>query len=403
MKHILFVDDEPNILEGLERMLFPLQRHYKMTFAGSGKEAIEYMKEAHFDVIVSDMRMPGMDGAQLLAEVKRSYPDTLRFILTGQSDSETVMRAARDAHQFISKPCKPALLQECVDRALALRDLLASDTIKLVVAQIDALPPVPELYTKLCAELQSPEGSIANVGRIIETDPAMTAKLLQLVNSAFFALRQHVTTAVQAASLLGFETINALVLVTGLFDSIQRKGPPALYSVDTLWTHSMHVGQVARAIARMEAGSGVKDRSGDAYTAGLLHDVGRLVLAAFTPDDYGHACETAQSRDMLLVEAEREVYGCTHAEVGAYLMGVWGLPSPIVEAAAYHHAPGILPGKDFTPLVAVYAANALLHEKDKGPIRSEKVDARYLTEMGLLDRLPAWREAIANMEEEGCV
>ncbi|HOT51753.1 MAG TPA: response regulator, partial [Candidatus Hydrogenedentes bacterium] len=127
MKSILFVDDEPNVLDGLRRMLFPMQREWEMAFARSGAQALEQLEARHFDVVVTDMRMPGMDGSRLLAEVKKRHPDTLRFVLSGQSDSETLYRSVGEAHQFLSKPCKPALLKECVDRAFALRELLSSD------------------------------------------------------------------------------------------------------------------------------------------------------------------------------------------------------------------------------------------------------------------------------------
>ena len=252
MKSILFVDDEPNVLEGLQRMLFSLQREWTMAFASSGAEALELLEHRHFDVVISDMRMPGMDGCQLLAEIKIRRPDTLRFVLSGQSETEVVYRSVGEAHQFLSKPCKPKVLKECVDRAFALRELLTSDSLKAVVSQIRDLPPVPQLYAKLCETLKSPECSIADVGRVIETDPAMTAKILQVTNSAFFGLRRVVGTAVQAASLLGLNTIKGLVLATGLFAPMQGTRLPRGFSIDALWKHSIIVGVRAQAICQSE-------------------------------------------------------------------------------------------------------------------------------------------------------
>ena len=398
MKTILFVDDEPNVLKGLQRMLFPLRREYQMAFVSSGQQALDTLAKGHFDVVVSDMRMPGMDGAQLLAEVKKRHPDTLRFVLTGQSDDETVFRSVRDAHQFLSKPCKPKLLKECVDRAVALRDLLASDALKGVIAQIGSLPPMPQTYEALCKELESPEGSIANVGLILEEDVAMTAKVLQLVNSAFFSLRQRATTAAQAASLLGFETIKALVLTTSLFSSAEEKGLPNGYSVDRLWQHSMNVGRTARAIGAKEEGS--REFCSACYTAGLLHDSGQLVLASSCPQDFLHALDFAEVNEASLPEAEKEVFGCSHAEVGAYLLGIWGLPSEIVEAVAYHHRPGALPGRELSPLAVVHVADSLVRVREKGLALYPPLDGEYLAAIGFAERLPEWEAACADLDEE---
>lgn len=401
MKSILFVDDEPNVLEGLQRMLFPLQREWTMAFASSGPKALELLQQQCFDVVVSDMRMPGMDGAQLLAEVKKLSPETLRFVLSGQSESEVIYRSVGEAHQFLSKPCKPKLLKECVDKAFALRDLLASDSLKALVAQIRALPPVPQTYSNLCQALKSPECAIADAGRIIETDPAMTAKILQVTNSAFFGLRRQVTTASQAASLLGLNTIKALVLITGIFTPIEGSKLPRGFSIDLLWRHSMIVGAYAQAICQTENIS--KEITGDAYTAGLLHDTGHLVFAAACPEDYTHVCDFAEINAIPLSDAEKEVLGCTHGEVGAYLLGIWGLPNPIVECVAYHHRPGDSVGGEFSPLTAVHIADtfAFAHMKEPYGYPVPPVDMAYLAKLGIEGRMAAWKDACANIDARG--
>ena len=401
MRSILFVDDEPNILEGLQRMLFPLQREWTMAFASSGPRALELLEQSRFDVVVSDMRMPGMDGAQLLAEIKKRSPETLRFVLSGQSESALVYRSVGEAHQFLSKPCKPKLLKECVDKAFALRDLLSSDSLKAVVAQIGDLPPVPQVYAKLCEMLKSPECSIADVGRVIETDVAMTAKILQVTNSAFFGLRREVTTAVQAASLLGLNTIKALVLTTGLFAPIEGSKLPRGFSIDVLWRHSMIVGAYAQAICQTE--DIPKEMAGDAYTAGLLHDTGHLVFASACTEDYARVHDYAVKNTIPLSDAEKEVLGCTHAEVGAYLLGIWGLPHPIVESVAYHHRPSDSIGSGFSPLTAVHAADVLAFKCSKEPPNYPvpRMDMAYLDKLGLMGQVASWEEACANINARG--
>ncbi|MBI5092305.1 MAG: HDOD domain-containing protein [Candidatus Hydrogenedentes bacterium] len=401
MKRILFVDDEPNVLEGLQRMLYPLQNEWKMAFASSGSRALETLEQSRFDVVVSDMRMPGMDGAQLLAEVKKRYPDILRFVLSGQSATDLVYRAVGDAHQFLSKPCKPKLLKECVDKAFALRELLASDSLKAVVARIRSLPPVPHVYAKLCEALKSSEYSIADVGRVIEMDLAMTAKILQVANSAFFGLRRQVATATQAASLLGLNTINALVLTTGLFAPIEGSKLPRGFSINALWEHSMIVGWYARSVCLAENTS--SELAGDAYTAGLLHDTGKLVLASAYTEEYAHVYDHSVVNAIPLHDAEKQVLGCTHAEVGAYLLGIWGLPHAIIESVAYHHRPADSVGTSFAPLTAVHAADVLAFglQKEPADYPAPAMDMAYLGRLGLEGRAVAWEGACANIDVRG--
>ncbi len=401
MKSILFVDDEPNVLEALQRMLFPLQNEWRMAFASSGPRALELLAETRFDVVVTDMRMPGMDGAQLLAAVKERSPDTLRFVLSGQSESEVVYRSVGEAHQFLSKPCKPKVLKECVDKAFALRELLANDSLKAVVSQIRTLPPVPQVYTRLCEVLKSPDSSIGDVGRVIETDPAMTAKILQVTNSAFFGLRREVTTVVQAASLLGLNTIKALVLARGVFAPMDAARLPRGFSIDVLWKHSMAVADCAQAICQAE--NLPKEMTGDAYTAGLLHDAGELVFAAACTEDYARAFDYAVANAITLSEAERAVLGCTHAEVGAYLLGIWGLPHSIIEPVAYHHGPSESVGSTFSPLTAVYVADLLVLNRHREVLEhpAPEPERSYLERLGLADRLEDWAKACDGIHQAG--
>ncbi|MFA6243297.1 MAG: response regulator [Candidatus Hydrogenedentales bacterium] len=400
MKDILFVDDESNILEGLQRMLFVLRHEWNMAFATSGAQALELMEKQHFDVVVSDMRMPGMDGAALLSEVKSRYPDTLRFILTGQSDSETVYRSVGDAHQFLTKPCKASLLRECVDKALALKELMSNSALRGMVTQIATLPPVPAVYTQLCAELKNKDSSVADVGRIIECDPAMTAKILQLVNSAFFGMRQHIATVKQAAALLGFDTIKALVLATGLFSYARKGDPSGRFSIEAIQQHSMLVANYAQVICRGEAS--LKDMCGEAYTAGLLHDAGMLIMDDALRGEYAHAHDFAVTNGVTLTDAEQALFECTHADVGAYLLGIWGLPGSIVEAVAYHHRPSDCVGDDLSLLTAIHAADALAVALHPGQFEylAAKIDMKYLGKLGLEELLVKWEASCANFESK---
>lgn len=397
MKRILFVDDEPNVLAGIRRMLHPMREEWEMAFASGGEEALAVLANEPFDVVVSDMRMPGMDGAQLLSEVKQRYPQVVRIVLSGHSEDDMVLRSVGPAHQYLAKPCDPRQLKEIVGRACALRDLLSEDSLRNLVSQMSTIPSLPETYTEIVEELQSPEASIKKVGKIISEDVGMTAKVLQLVNSAFFGLRRHVSDPAQAASFLGVDTLKALVLsiqVFSHFDALEIEG----LCLDTLWNHSAMTGAMAKCTAVAE--DGPEQLRDHALLAGLLHDAGKLVIAANLPERYSNVLTSVESEGLEFSEAERRIFTNTHAEVGAYLLGLWGLPDPIVEAVAFHHNPSRCMGDGFTPLTAVHVADALYHES-RHP-RDGKVsvlDTEYLEQLGLADRLPAWRGLIADIAQ----
>lgn len=390
MRKILFVDDQEHVLRGLRRMLDHMQSEWEMQFAGSGQEALEIMAKNPFDVVVTDMRMPGMDGAQLLEEVSKRHPQTVRIVLTGQADRESVLRAVRPTHQYLSKPCDAETLHYTVARACAIRGLLAEPSLKQLVSQISSLPSVPSLYTELLEELKSCDGSIQRVGQLISQDIAMTAKILQLTNSALFGLRQQVHSPAQAAILLGMETLKALVLSVQLFSQF-KKGDLRAFSIEALLQHSLAVGNYARLIAKAERAA--QALVSDAFLAGVLHDAGKLVLATNAPEQYHHALTLAGEKRIPLWVAERETFGVSHAEVGAYLLALWGLPESIVEATAFHHQPGQCQHKHLSSLTVVHVANAL--EQQRNPAKlvpAAPVDIDYLTFLGLADRLAAWQE-----------
>lgn len=395
-KRILFVDDDPNVLQGLQRMLRSMRKEWSMEFATSGLEALEMLGESPFDVVVSDMRMPGMDGAQLLTEIKKSYPRVVRVVLSGQSDQEAILRSVGPAHQYLSKPCDPEVLKATVTRACALHDLLADETLKQLVSQMESLPSMPSLYHELMEELQSGDASMQRVGQIISKDIGMTAKILQLVNSAFFGLPRHVSSPTEAAIFLGIDIVKALVLSLHVFSQFdQSKLRP--FSIDEIQRHSLATGALAKAIAEeQDAEPMIVDHT---FMAGLLHDAGKLVLAANLPDQYEDVLVKVGDDDVALHEAERQTFGVTHAEVGATLLGLWGLPDPIVEAVAYHHRPNACVGSTFSPLTAIHVANVLEHESRNRNGTGVELDLEYLERLNLADQLSVWREISRSLSE----
>ena len=391
-KHILFVDDDPHLLQGLRRMLRPMRQEWQMNFAASGSEALALLAHTPCDVVISDMRMPGMDGAQLLQEVRHHYPDTARIILSGHSDRTMILRSVGPTHQFLAKPCDAETLKATVARACSLRELLADTILTGLVAGIDSLPSLPSLYEEIIKAVQAPDGSLEHIGKIIECDMGMTAKMMQLTHSAFFGLPRQVSSPVAAVDLLGFDTVQTLVLSAHVFANFDQSMLQGLH-LDTLWHHSMAVAVCAKAIAQAE-GCDVTTLE-DTFTAGLLHDVGKLVLAAHLPDSYGHAQELALNAGLEMWQAEHAILGASHAEVGAYLLGLWGLPDCIVDALIYHHCPGHSSGSSFSPLLAVHVANVLVHEPHTPTTAPLPIglDLAYLDQLGLGAKLTDWHTA----------
>lgn len=383
IRRVLFVDDESNILDGLRRMLRPYRSEWDMRFANSGSDALKAMAQEPVDVLVTDMRMPGMDGDELLAVVRERYPLMVRMVLTGQCNRGAMLRLARLAHRVFTKPCDPDALKVAVRRACSLQDLLHSSSLAGLVGRLGSLPTPPALYTEILAELEREDGSIIEVGNLIARDVGTAAKLMQMANSSLLGLRQPTTSPVQAVQVLGAETTKSLILVS---EVLTRYNPAALhpFSIDDLWSHSQQAAGLAAAIAAAEAG---KAQAGDARLAGLLHDVGRLTLATQQPAEYREVLRLTRDEQLTVVEAERSVFGASHPEVGAYLLGLWGLPNVLVEAVAWHHNPSGCPVEGFSPLTAVHAAEAILAPVEGGP-----EDMVHLDRLQIRDRFLHWME-----------
>ncbi len=398
-KGILFVDDEPRVLDGLKRLLRGLRNDWDVFFATNGREALEQLEKKRVDVIVSDMLMPEMDGACLLGEVMRRYPHTVRIILSGQAERQSVLSSVRHAHQFLLKPCDMETLKKTIVRAGALSNLLANERLKNILARIDSVPTLSSQYTRLIDELGSPDASIKDIGQIVSQDMGMTAKVLQLVNSAFFGLTQNVSSPMQAVSILGLNTIRALALSVKVFSMVDEKDL-VRYGLAEATGHCLRTGFLSKEIALLEK----QDASivDEAFLSGVLHDCGKLMLVANLGEDYQAVIEYRKEHHVSTWEAEKTVFGATHAEVGAYLLGIWGLPESIVKAVLYHHEPQAFQGNIFCPLTAVHVADYLLRERDSG--RNDEVvpslSEDYLFRINKFDRLSAWLEMGENLTQE---
>ena len=382
MKRILFVDDEPNVLDGLKRMLYAFRNDWDMVFVSSGQEALRQMEQSSFDVLITDARMPQMSGIALLTEVVDRYPQTVRMVLSGTADTEITLSSVTLAHQYLAKPCDARTLRATVERALNLRVMLDDPGLKQLVSRIHTLPSIPTVYTELMQAVQSPDVAPKEIGLIIEKDLAMSAKVLQLVNSAFFGTQRRITNPSQAVIYLGTETVKALALTVSVFSQFDTQRIPR-FSLQSVRDHSVAVATLARHIATSLQLS--KSSVEDAFLGGLLHELGKLVLACNYPKQYEEAMTRAEQEGVPIEDAEREVFGTTHAEIGAYLLWLWGLPDGVTEIVARYQRP--TPESPGAPVVAVHVADALVEGESE-----RSVNVQCLTEMGLIEHLPEWKQ-----------
>ena len=397
-KRILFVDDEPLVLRGLQRTLRKMRSEWDMVFASGGKEALEILDQQAMDVIVSDLKMPEMDGMQLLTEVKTRYPHVVRIILSGHLEHEMTLQSVQYAHQNLTKPCDAKVLKQTLAKLFALRDILADKGLKKIVSQIESLPSLPSIYNEIMAEMQSEDPSIKKVGDIISTDLSITAKILQVVNSVFFGLSRKISSPQEAVVLLGLETIKSLVLSVKIFAEFSHK-KFSWFNIDHLFNHSMSVSTFAKTIIKREKlGAELINYS---LMAGLLHDLGKLILATNFQEPYKEVLATAREFDQNLWDLEYKAFGTSHAEIGAYLMGLWNLETPIIEAIAFHHNPNDSLSQNMGLLTAVHIGNAIDHNGHNSNNGNSdlKCDARYLENLGITARIPEWRQVCNELTE----
>jgi len=381
---VLFVSDDVNAQRAFRLSFAPLRREWDVTVARGGTDAVRRLDGPGFDALVADSHLIGVGCADLLMEVRRRHPPTARIVLADRREPEELVRLLTLTHRVLQKPYDPAELQAAIQRAYSLRELLNSPSLASVVGRLASVPALSTLYSRIADELMTPDYSLAAVGDLVAQDLGIAAKMLQMANSALIGLRRPATTPNQAVKVLGADLTRTLVLAADLFS---RYNPNSLrpFSIEALWEHSQAVAGLAGAIAACERHD---DRlSRESALAGLLHDIGRLTLASQLSGPYREVLGIIRTEGLSAADAERRVLGTSHAEVGAYLLGLWGLPDAIVEAVAWHHNPGGCPGGAFTPLTAVHAADAIVRAGE-----GAKPDAEYLNRLGLADRWGRWLE-----------
>jgi HD-like signal output (HDOD) protein/ActR/RegA family two-component response regulator len=368
MKRVLFVDDETALLDGLRVRLHARRTQWEMVFVENGLRALTEMEQRPFDVVVADVRMPGMDGVELLRLIRNRWPDVIRIVLSGYSEEQHSGRLLSVVHQYISKPCEVDQLENVICRCMQLRDVLNDPRLRGVVGRIAHLPALPRTCTRLRDAMMKPNVSVREVARIISDDPAVAAKVLQLVNSAFFRLARRITGLEQAVSYLGFNAIRTLVMSVEVFCAWRSDASIGDLNPETLQEKAQRTAAAAQAL------SSDTTFADDALLSGLLHNIGYWVLLQECPQELQRAIDVARTNRIALHVAEQEVIGASHAAIGAYLLGVWGLPYPVIEAVAFQHCPQRINQTGFDVLAALVTAQSLQATQTSEAV----VDAGYL-------------------------
>jgi HD-like signal output (HDOD) protein len=381
---ILFVDDEPNILNALRRALRRYRDRWEMTFVEGGKAALDVLRTRSFDIVVSDMRMPDLDGAALLSEVERLHPGSVRVILSGFSDEKGIMRAAAGTHAFLAKPCDPDRIIALMDRSMALRRFLGSEAIRDLVTGIDRLPSPSARYQRLMSEFRRDSATIDDIGRIIGEDMAMSAAVLKMANSAYFSLPNRVGDIFLAVRLLGFEKVRTLTITASLFSCFQGRADLASL-VSQINMVAMARAVLTEKLIREDGGSAELRSRG--FSAGMMSPIGKLICLTLYPEIYPSLLGSAVGGS--LSQLERDALGAANEELAAYLLGLWGIEDEVLEAVLHQRAPSDCPYQGPGLLPYVHLAQVL------GPqvgLQNQDLDLPYLEGLGMGTKVQAWQE-----------
>lgn len=381
MRNLLFVPADPRTAQSLEKALGAGPKIWDWCIAPNAAAAREQLGKNQWDAVVAHVGSEPDIG--FITEICESYPELVRIGVSTESTAKN--RRISCVQQTISSFLDLGDLDIAVERSCRLRDLLRGERICSVVGKVEELPSAPTVFVKLMEVLDQPDASVVDVAEIIEGDAAISAKLLQMVNSCIFRTSHEIATVRMAASFLGLEVVKDLVLSLGVFKAFENLPPLAEFSLEDLQAHSRLTAAIAQRLGL------AKEAQDAAVVASLLHDIGKLVLAYKMPSRFTRLLTNAKSKRRPLYRVEEELWGITHAEVGAYLLGLWGLPIQVTEAIAYHHTPSAVPHRGFDAISAVYVANLLAHESE-GSLEKCEWDLPFLKSVGVAAQLPAWKE-----------
>jgi len=392
MKRVLIVSDESVLLQAMQRQLKPMGLDWEMVFAESGYAAIEALSSQPFDVVVTDMKMPGIDGAAVLKEVARVSPKTVRIALSGQPDPRQFRVARGLMHQFLTKPCAAADLVATVERTCQMEWAATNEALGKLMESMERVPAMPPICRELLGMIEDSNRSVEAMDATVARYPEVISKILANVNSAFFGNGQAPADPREGVGATGSDSVVGLLAVHAFLEF--AGSGIGDFPLEQHRDHAAAVATRARAIAQLE---GVDRRTADeAVIAALLHDAGQLVLAANFPERFAEAVRIARDESLPMHEAERRVFGVNHADVASHQLALWAVPSGIVAAVSLHHAPTAPSDFMLTPLLIIHFADAIENERQTvfGEGRGE-VDESLLEDSPWLGRVDEWRKLSA--------
>ncbi len=393
---ILILDAPTSTLREACAPLAAEAARWSLLFVEKADEALRELAGNPADVLIADLGHRAGERHKLLEEVKHRFPAVVRLAFVDRAQPDAGVDLLSVAHQVLARPDRADDMRDLLTRTCFLRTLIANQRLQEIVGDINALPAVPPIYTALTRALGKSNVEMKEVGQIVGQDPGVTAKILQVVNSALLGLSRRISNIDEAVVYVGTNMIRHLVLLQEVFAAVEKKVDLGQLDLNALQQHSFLSASVAARI--------IPERSmaNEAFTAALLHDIGELIFALKFPGKSAPLRATALQEGLALHVVEEQQCGVTHAELGAYLMGLWGLPFAVVQAVAYHHEPRRAGRSRFGIVGAVHVAEHIADEV--GPFAALRMadaevsmDLGYLDGAKVLDRLPEWRAMAASL------
>ncbi len=332
---ILVVDENGARLQAIRRAFWQEHRPWEVLLAAGAEEALQILARDPVDVLVAGLRLTGMDGGALLHRVREQQPGIVRILMAETAQAEQAEQVEGDLHRLLPEPVVPRALISMVESLDTEDDEASARAIRAAVGGLGHLPSLPSLYAELVALLERDEAGMKEVARIVHKDLGIASQVLKLANSAHFSAGRAVADLDMAVALLGVDSLRSLVLFRGVIAECPSARPAGL-DLEQLWFHSFKVAVGTRKLALLDGSPTLGDV---AFSVGLLHDLGLLVFALDPAGRYQATLEQARTSRIPLAVLEHESYGMDHAQLGAHLLNLWGLPAAFSKAVREHHAP----------------------------------------------------------------
>lgn len=399
MLSILFVDDEKRVLAAVRRLLHLYRNRWEMDFVTDSREAAKRISKKHYDLVLSDLQMPGLNGIELLKIVKAKSPASARVILTGDTDTKSVTQISQVAHRLLAKPCNPNEFKDIVMRLCILQESLPELSVRKRLLEQNSLPSQPSIFLELQETIDSKQTSTKAIAGVISKDMALAAKVIQLANSSYYGTNRKITELDIAVGLLGIDIVVSLALSFGTFNQFSGRIDKA--QLDALSEHSLLIAQMAAEMATVLPVE--DDVAREAFLAGLLHDCGKLFLAEDNSEiEYQIVRELSEQFRTPLWQTEENVWGMTHAKIGGLILDLWGLPLSLAEAVTFHHEPSKSSSPANNAAALIHVADLIYYlKRDKNILNFDsQLDHELVASLGWTSHIENWKQMVLGNTNE---